>query len=259
MSKACGGRRVWLVAAALSLVPTVAFAGAAAGSVGEPSTLEFSSNVRVYPHGLSETEMTPAALRTKIEVANIIGTHPLALDELSLQLDRDLTISTAGIPKCRRGLGAFAWYSIKDRCQGAIVGHGHAEIAIIFAGEKTIPVESELIVVNGGIEAGTTTLHALFYLAIPVPAVVSLPVEFRRSADGRYGSTATVTIPKIVGGAGSITSLVMTINKKYLLDGRRVGVVSARCKRGSLGANLTASFRDGEVRTERFLRTCRSI
>lgn len=245
------------MSAVLGLLPALAFAGVATGTIGSPSKLELTPTVRVSPHALSRTELSPVALRVTAGIANTDGSHPPALEELTLKLDRDLAIRTTGIPKCSRPrFDIEDWPSTKARCRDAAVGRGRVEVAISFGDKGVVPAESEMLVINGGTEGGSTTLFLLSHITVPVPATIPITVKIQPSAGGRYGSTATATIPKIAGGSGSITSLAMTIYKSYLFRGERLSVVSARCRHDSLRTQITARFRDDAVVKRTILRPC---
>ena len=74
--------------------------------------------------------------------------------------------------------------------------------------------------------------------------------------NGRYGLKAVATIPKIAGGAGSVTAFKLTIDKKFTYKGRKESILTARCPDGRLQAHAIAKFSNGLTATTEYVRPC---
>ena len=83
---------------------------------------------------------------------------------------------------------------------------------------------------------------------ITVPAVqnfvITIPIEKRA---GRYRYRATVDLPPIAGGHGSLTHLDASIGKRYRSGGKERSYVSARCGDGIFSTHGRFTFADGTI------------
>ena len=64
------------------------------------------------------------------------------------------------------------------------------------------------------------------------------------------------TIPKIAGGAGSVTSFNLKIDKKYSYKGKKVSVLNLGCPTPKLPVHIESIFSDGTKLEAELIRTC---
>lgn len=235
----------------------VAIAGAAQAA-GEPVVIGeewFGETVGIAPKALSKTEPTPAALRVDAEVHVAPPAHPPALRELQIELDRNIGVNLDGVPACH--FGVEGPLEPGRECRSAQVGTGSASFGIAFYDVPDVAVTSRLLVFNGGEKNGIRTLFMRAYITVPVPAAIVTRVKITKIHHGRYGLLLVASIPKIVGGAGSITSFDFTIDRQFTNRGKRFSVVTASCRDGRLQAAVTGVFADGTSATKESVRPCR--
>ena len=74
--------------------------------------------------------------------------------------------------------------------------------------------------------------------------VITIPIEKR---PGSFRYRATVDLPPIADGAGSLVHLDATVGKRYRLAGKQRSYVSARCGDGVLRTHGRFTFGDGTI------------
>ena len=143
-----------------------------------------------------------------------------------------------GVPTCKQGkLEATTTASAEKACKPAIIGKGTTDVEVEFPEQAPIPIKSKLLLFNGGVKGGKTTIFIHAYLTNPIAAAIVTTVKIQKHKNGRYGLKSVATIPKIAGGSGSVTDFNLTINKK--------GYLLAKCPDGHLDAQGEAVFSDG--------------
>ena len=74
--------------------------------------------------------------------------------------------------------------------------------------------------------------------------VITIPIEKR---GGAFRYRATVDLPPIAGGAGSLVHLDASVGKRYRLGGKQRSYVAARCGDGVLRTHGRFTFGDGTI------------
>jgi hypothetical protein len=238
---------------------TVAGLASAAGSKEEVvvGNLKFSAGGTFSPKALPKKTLAPIALTAEGKISTLDGTHPPALKEALIETDKNGSIQVKGFPVCKSGqLQSQDTSHAEAICKGAIIGKGTTNIEIAFPESKVVPVNSKLLVFNGGEKGGVVTLFIHAYITVPVPAAVVTTVKIKKIHKGRYGLESIASIPKIAGGSGSVTAFSLKIDKKYTYKGKKVSILSAKCPDGKLQAHATAVFSDGTRASTEFVRPC---
>lgn len=207
--------------------------------------LRFELGGEVMPMKLPRGERQPVALELLGRVATTDGTHPPALREMTLELDRDFAIDLKGVPVCRpapqydmrRPPG-----ELRQRCRSSIVGGGKVDLEIAFPEQHPIQEQSAVTIYNGGLRNGAQTLHAYVLIHVPVPAEIVFTIEIKRVRQGPYGSQAVVEIPVIAGGSGSLIDFDLRVKRLFELGGVRRSVVTAKCPDGRLDVGAESLF-----------------
>ncbi|HEX5989663.1 MAG TPA: hypothetical protein VFY75_05585 [Solirubrobacterales bacterium] len=242
----------------------VGLVGGGSAIADKPTTVEagnlvFTFNGGFKPKTLPKKKMAPIALTASGKVQTKDGTHPPALKEAIVETDKNGTINVKGLPVCRSGqLQSRDTGAAEKACKKAIIGTGRTTVEVQFPEQRPIDVDSKLLVFNGGKKGGTTTLFIHAYFSAPVTGAIVTTVKIKKVKNGRYGLKSVATIPKIAGGSGSVRTFNLKINRKYSFKGRRMSVLSARCRDGKLQAKATAVFADGTRATGGIIRTCNS-
>lgn len=247
----------------------IAIAGVLAGIAGaagknQPVTvrvgdIEVTADGGFKPEVMSKTTPTPISFFANgtIKSINPEKPHPPALQKVLVETDKNGSVFVKGYPKCQSGeLQSQNTKNAEDICRDAIIGQGQASAKIAFADSKEVPVSSKVVVFNGGERGGVITFFIHAYITVPVPAAIVTTVKIKKIHNGRYGYLSTATIPKIAGGAGSLTSFSLKIGKRYTYKGKRVSVLYAKCPDGKLQAHVTGFFSDGTEASAEVVRTC---
>lgn len=235
----------------------VALASAEKPVVVITGNLKLTFNGGFTPKALSRTKPTPIRLTVSGKIETLDGSHPPALKEFRLQTDKNGAIDVKGYPTCKKSkLQATNTENAEKACGPAIIGRGTTIVGIKFEESSEIDAHSKLLLVNGGVKGGVTTLFVHAYLSKPVAAAVVTTVKIKKIHQGRFGTEAIATIPKIAGGAGSVKSFSLSVFKEFTRRGKRVSVLTAKCPDGKLAAHGTAIFSGGPTVSAGVIRTC---
>ncbi len=232
--------------AAGALICCVLFAGAANAALVRVGNLVLTADGGFTPSSLPRSAYAPINFDGEANLKAVDGSLPPALQQLVLDFDRDGRLSTAGLPVCQPGsLEEATPKQARNRCPGAIVGSGHASALIGGAGPPIV-ARSPVTFFNGPRLAGKSTV--ILYARTTTPAVqtfvITIPIEKR---GGRYRYRATINVPPIAGGRGSLTHLDASIGKRYRSGGVERSYVSARCADGIFSTHGRFTFADGTI------------
>jgi len=229
-----------------ALICCVFFAGAANAALVKVGNLVLTADGGFTPRILPRSAYAPIDFEGSANLRAVDGSIPPPLQQLVLDFDRDGRLSTAGIPVCQPSqLEEVPPQEARRRCQGAIVGTGHAEAKIDFAGQPLL-ASSPITLFNGPRLGGkpTVILHARTTVPAIQNFVITIPIE-KRGGEFRY--RATIDLPPIAGGAGSLVHLDASVGKRYRLGGKERSYVAARCGDGVLRTRGRFTFSDGTL------------
>jgi hypothetical protein len=257
-------RRPRRAALAALLATGLALLVAALASASKPVTVRagnliFTANGGVTPKALSKSKPEPIALTVQGKIATADGTHPPALVEAVIDTDKAGSIDPRGVPTCKPGqLEALPSAQAEKACKSAIVGTGTTDIEISFPESRPVPVHSKLIAFNGGIKGGVTTIYIHAYVTVPVPVALVTTVKISKEHKGPYGIHSVASVPKVAGGAGSVSNFSLTFPKKlFAYKGAKHGYLLAKCNDGSFVAQAEAKFSDGtKIGPAKITRAC---
>jgi hypothetical protein len=244
---------------ALTALTAVGFASAAGeGPVTvQVGNLSFTADGHFTPKALSKKTPAPITLAVSGKIGTTDGTHPPALKTVEVETDKNGFIDVKGIPTCKGGqLQSRDTKAAEGACGDAIIGKGQTTVEVEFPEQKPINVSSKLLVVNGGFSGGTTTLYIHAYFNAPITGAIVTTVKVKKHVNGRYGLKSIATIPKIAGGAGSVTSFNLTVDRNVKVGGKTYHPLTAKCTDGKLQAQALAKFADGTQAKTEFVRAC---
>ncbi len=240
----------------------VAFLCAGIASAAGPSATVRSGNLEMtfgesfVPQALSSTVPTPIELRLWSRIESIDGSRPTTVSEFVFDNEESIAIDATGLPICSGGRRGSREPNPIKGCEDAIVGTGAASIDLRFPDLPPIPLRAKSYVYNGGTEAGVTTLYSATYFLIPAPTMLVMTIRTERIQEGRFASRTTITVPKIAGGSGSLTSFNVKIGRDLVRKGKRVSLLTAKCPSGRIHARAQANFVDGTSIRSRLARNC---
>jgi hypothetical protein len=228
------------------------FAGVASASkpvVVKVGNLQLTFNGGFSPTKLPKKKLAPIKLNVSGKIATTDGTHPPPLTSFVLETDKNGGVDAKGDPVCKEGqLEARTTTDAERVCKKAIIGSGITDVEVEFPESKPVELHSKLVLFNGGVSGGKTTLFIHAYLSSPVTAAIVTKVVITKHKNGRYGLKSVATIPKIANYDGSVTNFNLNITKK--------GYLLAKCPSGSLVAQGEAVFKDGTKAKGEVTRPC---
>ena len=225
----------------------VLLAGGADAALVRVGNLVLTADGGFTPRQLPKRTFAPIDFRGQANLRAVDGGVPAALQQAVIDFDRDGRLSAGGLPVCQPSqLEEATAEEARARCPGAIVGTGHVGAVISREGQPPLPVSSPLTLFNGPRLAGGPTV--VFHARTTVPAVqnfvITIPIE-RRQGDFRY--RATVDVPPIAAGRGSLTHLDVEVGKRYRVGGSQRSYTSARCRDGVLRTHGRFTFVEGTI------------
>jgi hypothetical protein len=237
--------------------------GAVAAAAAEPPIIivppqiKFRFNAHITPANLPKSRRTGVSLRIDSKLSTEDGSHPPALKELSLELDKHMAVNARGLPTCRRRpLEADDTVGAEMDCKTAIVGEGRAEIEIAQPEQAPFPVVSKVLAFNVGVFDGKTKLLLFAYLATPVSAPLLIPVEVSREQKGIFGLRGVAMVPKIAGSYGSVTRFSLKLGREFTYRGQPQSYLLASCPSRQFVAKVTEVLSDGSRLSGTAVRAC---
>jgi hypothetical protein len=234
-----------LVACCLAAVP---LGGARAGTVTYRN-LVLHAVGGFQPQLLPRHAFAPISFQGEVDLSTRSGTgRPVALTEAVIDFDRDGRLDVNGLPTCAaERVAALGSAEARSVCRGAMVGEGLVEAAIeATPGAAPVPLSAPLTIFNGPPEAGhpTAILHA--NLGAPAAQILAMTVPIER-IPGPYRYRATLSVPPIAGGLGSLTRIRVDIGRRFRSGGRSRSYVSAHCRDSVLKTRGRFTFADGTI------------
>jgi hypothetical protein len=225
----------------------VLFAGGANAALVKVGNLVLTADGGFTPRILPRQTFTPIDFTGHADLKSVDGSVPPALQQVVLNFDRDGKLSTGGLPICRPSLlEEVTPMEARDRCAKAIVGTGHVSALITREDGPPILAGSLITLFNGPRQEGHPTV--LFHARTTVPAtqsfVLTIPIEKR---GGLYRYRATVDVPPIAAGRGSLIHLDVKVGKRYRYRGSERSYTAARCGDGIFRTRGRFTFADDTV------------
>lgn len=221
-----------MVAAGFALV----FAVAAFGSrkVECIGNLCVGDDGGISPSKLPKHGSAPITARLVGEIGTRDGSHPPALRSVELDVDRTIGIDAVGLPICKaRQIEARDTAAARSACGGAMVGSGQAEVEVAFPEQAPFSASGPVVLFNGGVHGPTTLVLAHAYVDVPAPTAVVTRATVTRIHRGRFGLHVAAQIPRIAGGAGSVTKVELKVGRRFTYKGQKASFLVASCPTGS--------------------------
>lgn len=251
---------------AIRLIPILVFAVAAVtpghaaaekATVVHAGDLVLRMNGGVAPKKLPRNRLAPITLRASGSLATVDGSHPPATKAVTVDFDKHGTINARGLATCRPGkLQSRDTKAALAACRPALVGRGTTTVEVAFPEQPPFSSSGPLLLFNGGVRHGVTTMYIHAYVSVPTPTAIVTVVKVEKIHKGPYGTRAVARIPKIAGGAGSLTHFAFSIHRTFRRGGKKQSYLLARCANGRFRAHATLQTRDGTRISGSILRRC---
>lgn len=242
-------RKKLLVALALSAVLALAVTSVASAVkiTLRAGNLITTFGGTVSPTGMPKKRFTPVKTRVFGNIRTSDGSHPSALREVVVDIDKDVRINARGLPACKPGqLVARNTRAAKRVCGKSTVGKGNANVEIEFPEQAPIVVKSPLTVFSGGQRGNKVKLLIHVFITVPVPAAIVTQVNITKRGTGVH----TVSrVPVTAGGSGSALSFNFVLGRNYRFRGRKIGYFEARCPDRRFKVNAKKILFKNEART----------
>jgi hypothetical protein len=241
-------RKQVIRAAVIGTILALAVTASAVGSkpkLVRVGNLFLRDNGGITPTKLPRNKQAPVTAYINGLIGTADGTHPPAIESVVADFDRTIQVHAEGLPSCKLAqLVARGTADVRKACPDAIVGEGKAEVEVAFPEQSLIEAKGPILIFNGGVQNGTTRLFIHTYVNVPAPTAVVATVELSRINRGHYGMHAEAQIPKIAGGAGSVTKYKFTINREFTYKGKQQSFLTASCPTGVYYAEGQVRFSD---------------
>ena len=211
----------------------------------------------ISPEALPKHGKAPVTARLNGEVSTRDGSHPTPFKSMDLKIDKTISLDAEGLPVCHKGqIAASTTATVKQVCGDAIVGSGEAEVEVAFPEQTPFRATGPLVLFNGGVKGAVTTLLLHAYVNVPAPTAIVVKAKITKIHEGQFGMRIQAEIPKIAGGAGSVTSFNLKINKGIKSGGKTYNPLTAKCTDGKLQVHVLAKFADGTQAKTEIIRAC---
>jgi len=229
------------------LIAVALFAtGAANAALVQVNGLVLTADGGFTPRELPKRAFAPIDFQGTANLKAVGGGPPPPLQQVVLDFDRDGRLETTGLPVCQpASLEEVTPAEARRVCAGAIVGTGHVQASIPLA-SGPVQANSPVTFFNGPQEGGhpTVILHARTTVPAVQTFVITIPIERRK---GWFRYRATIDVPPILGGLGSLVHLDAKIGRRWQYRGREHSYTSARCSDGVLRTRGRFTFADGTL------------
>jgi len=220
------------------------------GTRAEPESarvgnLVLTDNGGIIPRALPRHEQVPISAVIDARIGTVDGSHPPAIRSISVDFDKTLAVHAKGLPACRKGqLEARTTEAARNACGNAIVGEGDGEVEVAFPEQAPFSADGPIILFNGGVHGGATLLYVHTYVSVPAPTAVVATVRLTRIHRGHFGIHADAEIPRIAGGAGSVTRFKLRIGRRFTYRGRKESYLTGSCPTGRYYTEGKVQFED---------------
>ncbi len=236
------------IALALLLLACAAAQASAAREVVHLGNLFLADNGGIVPSTLPRHGSAPISARLEAEIGTTDGSHPPAIRHIDLDIDRTIGIDAVGLPTCKLGrIEATSSTAAKQACPDAIIGSGWAKVEVAFPEQAPFSSTGPVTLFNGGVHGNTTVVLLHAYVDVPAPTAIVVPAQVVRIHQGQFGLEILATIPRIAGGAGSVTAFRLTVGRRFTAGGKRRSLLTAGCPSGHYRTEGEAEFADGTV------------
>ena len=198
------------------------------------------------PSKLPKAKFAPVKAIIFGKVATSDGTHPSALRETVVDIDKDVKLTVKGLPVCKAGqLTARNTAAAKRVCGKTVLGTGIAHAEIAFPEQSPIKVTSPITVFNGGGSGSRSKLLIHTFITVPVPAAIVTQVAITNRGTGIH---AIAKVPVIAGGSGSVLDFRFKLGRTYSYRGKRLSYSMARCPDGVFKTKTTKTLFKNEAK-----------
>jgi hypothetical protein len=195
---------------------------------------------QIVPKTLPRSGAAPIAVEVGGKIETTDGSPPPQLQTLTVELNREGRIESAGLPLCPyAALEPASTTRALASCRPALVGKGSFEAEIALPGQPSSEARGRLLAFNGR-QGGRPVLFAHIYSPYPFATSFVIVFEIERLGSGRFGSALSAHLPEALGRWGKLTGIDLRLERRYASGGRQRSYLSAGCPapKGFAGATF---------------------
>lgn len=198
-------------------------------SITQKGTLRVAVAGKLSPKRLPRSGVAPISVSVGGKISTTDQSLPPQLKTLRIELNRHGKLDSKGLPTCpynriQPGSSSRAL----SVCRAALVGKGSFTADITLAGQEPYPTKGRLLVFNGA-QGRKSVLFGHIYAPRPFATSFVIVFEIQKLGKGVYGTALNAPMPKAMDAWGRLTSLEMTLSRRYSAGGRRHSFVSSGC------------------------------
>jgi hypothetical protein len=241
-------------------------------------TLAMSASAEISPNWLPRSKVAPVALRLGFASEAPNGTPTPELSRIEIAIGRDIELHTTGLSSC-----SFAELYSRDTrpghsCAKSLVGHGVVDSEIALPDKPSVSVEGHLLAFNV-LKNGQHLILARVRTGAPLPLIYVIPFTIEQG-DGVFGTELVVRKMRRILGIcihpncfspytlkgiySHISKLGLSLNRRFVHDGKADSFINARCPARQRGPNMALplmrtrlTYSDGTVLSGNVLRPCK--
>lgn len=235
----------------------LAFSASALGGEATQNGVTQSFDLTVSPSkklpkkATKKTAPKGVAANIAVGVREATGQKPPAAERVVLDLDKDLTINTDGVPRCDANQIATAnTAAARSICKKSVAGVGSATATCSASPTPDIP--DVTVTAFNGLPQGKSPvilLHTVANLG-GTDQIQILPAVLKEAPGKKFGVRADIVVPPLAGGACSIVDFQVTLKKEFKSKtkkmkkrfGKKFDYVTAVCSDKSFDFASTFSF-----------------
>jgi len=256
-------RPALLLALALAGLGTATLLPSAAAVITQGGNVRVAVDGALTPHALPREGAAPVAVSVSGHVSTSDGSAPPQLRKLTIEINRHGRFETAGLPLCPAAAIRTASNSrALAVCGPAQVGQGKFAGTITLPGSAPYAISGRLLLFNGS-EAGHPVLLAHVFSPLPFATSFLFAFQIATKARGTYGTVLTANLGTALGSERNLTSIEMTLQRRYTSGGKPRSYLSAGCPapKGFPGAvfplaRTNFTFAEGRKLTSTLTRNC---
>lgn len=258
--------RSWVkIAAAAAGLAMSIMVPAATAEIAQQENLRVTFDGGIAPRALPRHGSAPVAVTLGGDISTTNGIAPPQLRTISLAINRNGRLDYRGLPACHyHQIQPASTKEAIEACSKSIVGEGKFRANVVLPEQSPFPSAGRVIAFNGVIH-GRRVVFAHIYGTAPLPQSRVLIFEVGRTGGG-YRTTLTAELPRVAAEWGYVSSVSLTLERRFRYRGHPRSFVTASCPAPSKFklatfplARASFGFEDGRVLTATLVRSCKVL
>jgi hypothetical protein len=217
------------VIAAIALLAILASATLARAEIVQGGHIRVKVLGEISPQTLPRTGSAPIGVEVGGHISTTDGSPPPQLQTMTIELNREGRIETAGLPLCPySALEPASTSRALSACKKALVGEGSWEAEIALPGQPSSSAKGKLLAFNGR-SHGKSVLFVHIYSPYPFATSFVIVFQIKHLSKGQFGSALTARLPQTLGTWGRLTGIDLKLDRRYTSGGKHLSYLSAGC------------------------------